>query len=140
MVHSYCQREVTCHHTLYSKLLRVNNELLIAKIFPENGISVFIFCCFFFLLFMFWCPFFPLQIQNCITNGATNLKFCRHLFKCEFQNQDCLDSKTSWIQGISNFHKYKLIAKEVKETSLKTWCCWIPKDGLSAGWESGGTS
>ena len=72
-----------------------------AKIFPGKGISVFIFCYFFSFLysdfFLFFCVF--LQIQKCIMDDATNLKF---LVICldVFQNHGCLDSK-KWLAAQS---------------------------------------
>lgn len=64
------------HLRVYLELLRVNNVLLIAKILPSNGISVFRFCCFF------------MQVQSFIIHDAINLVF-GHLFRMQV-SKPCL--------------------------------------------------
>lgn len=64
------------HLRVYLELLRVNNVLLIFKILPANGISVFIFCRFF------------MQVQSFIMHDATNIIF-GHLFRMKV-SKPCL--------------------------------------------------
>lgn len=73
------------HLRVYLELLRVNNVLLIVKILPANGISVFILF-FYFLGFLLW--FFFMRVQSFIMHDATNLVF-GHLFRMQV-SKPCL--------------------------------------------------